>query len=58
MHIYADRSGKIVNKICCYKCKGNNGGLLIEEKIDTESGKVISKEFICAGCQKKENTNV
>lgn len=36
-------------KLCCYKCESTTQ-LLVEEKIDNDTGKIIEKNFICVEC--------
>lgn len=38
-----------IKKICCYKC-GTQQSLIVEEKVDTKTGKVVEKNFICLDC--------
>lgn len=33
----------------CYKCQSQQG-LLVEEKVDTTTGRVVDKNFICLPC--------
>ncbi len=43
------RTGKPAKRLECYKCQSQIG-LLVEEKVDTTTGKVLGKEFICLPC--------
>ena len=43
------RTGAPCKQIECYKCKSKSQ-LLIEEKIDNDTGKVAEKNFICLTC--------
>lgn len=36
-------------QIICYKCSSPNQ-LLVEEKIDKNTNKIIEKNFVCAKC--------
>lgn len=44
-------------QLACYKCKSVSQ-LLVEEKIDRDTGKVIEKNFICLPCSKIDFSKV
>ena len=38
-------------QITCYKC-GSLSSLLVEEKVNSDTGEILEKNFICADCAK------
>lgn len=44
-------------KIVCYKCK-NDSQLLVEEKVDIDSGRIVEKNFICFPCSKVQHESM